>query len=118
MLEEVFGSQNNLGRIVARLNPKGRHLDKFFAKTHEYVLAFAKDARFTTLAGAPKTEKMLAEYKEKDAGGRYRLLELRNRNSAFNPKTRPNLYFPLLWLLKRGACRQSGIARIPPKRYH
>ncbi|MBN8923370.1 MAG: site-specific DNA-methyltransferase [Rhodanobacter sp.] len=102
MLEEVFGSQSNLGRIVARLNPKGRHLDKFFAKTHEYVLVFAKDARFTALSGAPKTEKMIAEYKEEDADGRYRLLELRNRNSAFNPKTRPNLYFPLYVSPKTG----------------
>jgi len=94
-LDEVFGEQNNLGRMVARLNPKGRHLDQFFAKTHEYILVFAKDARVTSLAGAPKSEKMLAEYGEEDADGRYRLLELRNRNSAFNPKTRPNLYFPI-----------------------
>ncbi|MCD9047542.1 DNA methyltransferase [Luteimonas sp. MHLX1A] len=83
--------------------PKGRHLDRFFAKTHEYVLAFAKDARFTTLTGAPKTEKMIAEYKDEDADGRYRLLELRNRNSAFNPKTRPNLYFPIYVAPKTGS---------------
>ncbi|MDT3681213.1 MAG: site-specific DNA-methyltransferase [Truepera sp.] len=95
ILDDIFGSENNLGRIIARLNPKGRHLDQFFAKTHEYVLIFAKDVSATELTGIPKTEKMLAEYNEEDDKGRYRLLELRNRNSAFNPKTRPNLYFPL-----------------------
>ncbi|MBS3895195.1 site-specific DNA-methyltransferase [Silanimonas sp.] len=95
MLDEIFGSDNNLGRIVARLNPKGRHLDKHFAKTHEYVLVFAKSAQHAAFNGAAKTEKMVAEYREQDGRGRYRLIELRNRNSAFNPGTRPNLYFPL-----------------------
>lgn len=27
LMEEIFGEENNLGRIVARLNPKGRHLN-------------------------------------------------------------------------------------------
>jgi len=38
---------------------------------------------------------MVAEYDQEDEDGKYRLLELRNRNSAFNPKTRPNLFFPI-----------------------
>lgn len=38
---------------------------------------------------------MLADYNEEDADGKFRFIELRNRNSAFNPETRPGLYFPL-----------------------
>jgi len=93
--DEIFGSDNNLGRIVARLNPKGRHLDPYFAKTHEYVLVLAKNKELASLRGLPKSESMLDEYDQADRDGRYRLLELRNRNSAFNPSTRPNLYFPI-----------------------
>ena len=95
MMDEIFGVENDLGRIVVRLNPKGRHLDQFFAKTHEYVLVFAKDLRFVDLCGIAKDERMLAEYSEEDENGKFRPIELRNRNSAFNLKTRPNLYFPI-----------------------
>jgi len=94
-LDEIFGTQNSLGRIVARLNPKGRHLDQFFAKTHEYVLVYAKDVDLVQISGVAKSDSMVAEYDQEDGIGKYRLLELRNRNSAFNPKTRPNLYFPI-----------------------
>lgn len=38
---------------------------------------------------------MLEEYNRTDSNGKYRLLGLRNRNQAFNPQTRPKLYFAL-----------------------
>jgi adenine-specific DNA-methyltransferase len=38
---------------------------------------------------------MLEEYDKEDERGKYRELGLRNRNQAFNPRTRPNLFFPL-----------------------
>ena len=94
-MDEIFGSENGMGRIVVQLNPKGRHLDQFFAKTHEYVLPYRKSIEKTQFGGIAKSDSMLDEYSEEDNRGRYRLIELRNRNSAFNPDTRPNLYFPL-----------------------
>ena len=38
---------------------------------------------------------MVEEYNKKDDKGPYRLLGLRNRNQAFNPTTRPKLYYSL-----------------------
>ncbi|RUO71657.1 site-specific DNA-methyltransferase [Idiomarina ramblicola] len=93
--EEIFGSENNLGRIVVRLNPKGRHLDQFLAKTHEYVLVFTKNIQLAQLSGVDKDEDMLSDYDKEDENGLYRHIELRNRNSAFNPDTRPKLYYPI-----------------------
>ena len=95
LLEDIFGSQGNLGRLIVQMNPKGRHLDAYFAKTHEYVLVFAKNADLVNIGGVAKDDRMLADYNEEDADGKFRLIELRNRNSAFNPETRPSLYFPL-----------------------
>jgi len=37
IISEIFGEDNRVGRICTQFNPKGRHLDKFLAKTHEYV---------------------------------------------------------------------------------
>jgi adenine-specific DNA-methyltransferase len=95
LLDHIFGITNSLGRIVARLNPKGRHLDSFFAKTHEYVLMYAKDINKAVIEGIQKSDEMVAEYNQTDENGSYRLIELRNRNSAFNPTTRRKLYYPI-----------------------
>ena len=96
LCDDVFGEENWISQFVAQLNPRGRHLDRFAAKTHEYVLAYAKDAEAGgTIGSLTKTGKMLDEYREKDENGRFRRIELRNRNPAFNSRTRKNLYFPI-----------------------
>ena len=38
---------------------------------------------------------MADEYQRSDERGRHGLLGLRNRNQAFNPQTRPNLFTPV-----------------------
>lgn len=96
LCNEVFGEENFIARIAVQVNPRGRHLDQYVAQTHEYVIAFAKDAaNSTTMYGLDKEGRMVEEYDKRDATGRYRELGLRNRNQAFNPKTRPNLFYPL-----------------------
>ena len=49
------------------------------------------------MKGLEKEGKMVKEYNrdDKDGKGAYRLIGLRNRNQAFNPVTRPKLYYPL-----------------------
>ena len=96
MCDEILGQENWVSQIVAQVNPRGRHLDQFVAKTHEYVLVYARNIDVsTTVSMLPKRGRMLDEYRKEDDGGRYRELELRNRNPAFNSTTRPNLYYPL-----------------------
>jgi adenine-specific DNA-methyltransferase len=93
---EVFGEENFVGTIAVQVNPRGRHLDRYIARTHDYVVAFVRDSEaFGTIVGMPKGGAMLEEYDRVDEEGRYRELGLRNRNQAFNPATRPNLYYPL-----------------------
>ena len=92
---EVFGEENFVGLIAAQLNPRGRHLDRFLARTHEYLCVFAKDAETNAVYSIAKDERMAAEYRKADGRGKYRELELRNRNPAFNRTTRPNLYYPI-----------------------
>lgn len=94
---EVFGEENFLGNIVVQLNPRGRHLDRYLAKTHEYLCIFAKDlsAAGEVLCSIAKDDRMTSEYRKTDSRGAYRELELRNRNPSFNRKTRPNLYYPI-----------------------
>lgn len=93
---EIFGSENFVAQLAVQLNPRGRHLDRFVAKTHESILVFVKDGlNMGAIHGLEKEGRMVEEYNKKDDKGPYRLLGLRNRNQAFNPVTRPKLYYPL-----------------------
>lgn len=93
---QIFGDENYIGSFAVQLNPRGRHLDQYIARTHEYVVCFAADASSgDSLSMASKSEEMVAEYNKSDNRGKYRELELRNRNPAFNQTTRPNLYYPI-----------------------
>ena len=94
--DEVFGSGNFVAQLAVQLNPRGRNLDRYVAKTHESVLIYVRDYLNTaSILGIEKEGKMVDEYNKTDERGAYRLIGLRNRNQAFNPETRPNLYYPL-----------------------
>ena len=94
--DEVFGSGNFVAQLAVQLNPRGRNLDRYVAKTHESVLIYVRDYLNTaSILGIEKEGKMVDEYNKTDERGAYRLIGLRNRNQAFNPVTRPNLYYPL-----------------------
>lgn len=96
MCDEIFGSGNFVVQLAVQLNPRGRNLDVFVAKTHESVLVYTKNyLDITSISGVEKEGKMVDEYNKEDERGKYREIGLRNRNQAFNPQTRPNLYFPL-----------------------
>lgn len=95
---EVFGQDNFVAKLSVQVNPRGRNLDRYIAKTVEPVLVWVKDYQNPQCLNLiPKDERMLAEYNRKDEKGPFRPIGLRNRNQSFNPMTRPNLYYPL-WI--------------------
>ena len=93
--DEVFGRSNNITTLVAALNPKGRQLGRFFADSHEYVLAYAKDIELVDIDPTSSEDVDKSTFPLSDQRGSYRLLPLRNTNKRFNPKTRPNLFYPV-----------------------
>lgn len=111
MCDEVFGERNFIGSISVKINPRGRHLDLYVASTHENLIIYGKDASSgTCLRGISRSDDMLGEFDREDENGPYRLLGLRNRNQAFNPNTRPNLYFPLFVDPRDGSVRLEDAA--------
>ncbi len=106
LLDEVLGEQNFLAQIVVNLNPKGRQLGSGFATSHEYVLAYAKDARRCMLDASTSTTVHPGDFPlETDDGRRYRRLPLRNTNKKFNPMTAPTMHFPVWGDPASGAVR-------------
>lgn len=104
LMDEIFGEQNFIACLVVQLNPRGRTLDRFIAKTHEYVLLYAKDAQMDNAVNSlTKEGEAISEYNKEDGRGKYRDLELRNRNPVFNRENRPNLFYPIYVNPKTGA---------------
>jgi len=96
LMNEVFGEENFLAKVVVQSNPRGRQSEKYFASVHEYLLVYAKHSPSCILMGLPLTEKQLKEYKFNDQDGReYRLLGLRQRGAASRRQDRPNMFFPI-----------------------
>ena len=96
LLDEVFGEVNFLAQIVVNLNPKGRQLGNGFATDHEYVLAYARDAKLCAVDASSSESVVEDDFPHtSDDGRRFRYLPLRNTNKKFNPATAPTLHFPL-----------------------
>ncbi len=96
LMDDVFGEANFLTQVVVNLNPKGRQLGGGFATSHEYLLAFARDARHCVLDASTTDTVDPADFPEAAPDGRrFRHLPLRNTNKKFNPVTARTLHFPV-----------------------
>ena len=93
--DEIFGGRNFVTNVIPQTNPRGRTLDKYIAKTNEFILIYTKTNNNKAIFQIPKDDKLLKDYRLKDDINIYRLLELRNRNPVFNRTNRPNLYYPI-----------------------
>jgi adenine-specific DNA-methyltransferase len=90
LCDEVFGAENFIGLFVVNASPSGIDYGHI-AKTHDYAFFYAKniyEASTNQLAEESK------EFKFTDEFGGFNIYPLYNGNVAFNPKTRPNLYYP------------------------
>jgi len=117
LLDEVFGQENFVAQLAVSLNPKGRQLAEFFATSHEYLLIYSRTVESSALNPSSSENVKLSDFSLTDSDGRYRLLPLRNTNKKFNPKTRPNLFYPLYIDRASGVvtlAEQTGCERVEP----
>lgn len=89
LMNEVFGEENFFAQIVVQSNKGGQDY-LAIAKTHEYMLCYAKNPDEEGLFELQKKGSVLPLV---DGKGAYEVRELRNRNPKFNRSNRPNLYY-------------------------
>ncbi len=88
--DEIFGENNFIGMFIVNSSPSAIDYGHI-AKTNDYALFYAKDISETKTNILPEKEK---EFKYSDAKGEFNIYPLYNGNVAFNPETRPNLFYP------------------------
>lgn len=91
LMDEVFGEENFISDIVIQVNKGGRDYLEI-AKTHEYLLLYAKNIDEINLFEVESSTKSM---NYSDSVGKFLIRELRNRNPKFNRSNRPNLYYPI-----------------------
>ena len=87
--DEIFGEINFRSVITIVANPGGRDYGGI-AKTTEYLLVYSK----TPKALINKVPDEAHVFEMVDSLGPFEIRELRNRNTIFNDKNRPNLCYP------------------------
>ena len=88
--DEVFGAKNFQGTFIVVSSPSAIDYG-CMAKMHEYTLMYSKNYAHVT------TNQLVEEGKKfdfQDERGGFIIYPLYNGNVAFNPQTRPNLYYP------------------------
>ena len=89
--DEIFGDVNFIAQLSIIVKTEGRQYGHF-AKTHEYLLIYAKSAATVTMNEIRVTD---GEFKYYDEKGGFNTIGLRNRAvRIFNSTNRPNLRYP------------------------
>ena len=89
--DEIFGVSNFIAQLSIIVKTEGRQYGHF-AKTHEYLLVYAKAAEAVTMNEIRVTD---GKFKYYDKKGGFNTIGLRNRAvRIFNSTNRPNLRYP------------------------
>jgi len=90
LCDEIFGEENFIGLFIINSSPSAIDYGHM-GKMHDYVLFYAKAASVTVTSQLAEENK---KFKYVDNVGPFNLYPLYHGNVAFNPQTRPNLFYP------------------------
>ena len=90
LCDSIFGEENLISQIIIQSNKRGQTY-KQLAKTHEYLLVYAK----SELTIVNELKKELSNKVMTDLIGDFSERELRNRNPKYGRFNRPNLFYPI-----------------------
>lgn len=96
LMDQIFTEKNFVSTVVIK-GGSGRQDSTYFAKTHEFILVYAKNIdHFILNEQYDKVDE--SEYNEIDENGRrYKTQLLRKWGSHDRREDRPNLYFPVMF---------------------
>ena len=106
LLEGIFGSDNHLGTVAIRINPKGRMTNKKISLVHEYAIFFGKSSSSRIQKAPENPEDKTHNYIQAEDGSWYLPVNLRKQgvdSLAINKKGKlSDRYFPIYINSKTG----------------
>ena len=95
-VDSLLGEDKYIGTVVIQSNPRGRGTNSFFATSHDYAIAYAKNPLKAEICDELLTEEHEEGYKFIDDKSEYRPLPFRRSGGLSTPFDRPNSEFSLL----------------------
>ena len=82
LMDEVFGEENFIAAVVWHKMDSPKNMAMHFSEDHDYIVVYARDADAWRPNALPRTEEMLARYKnpDQDRRGPWLLSDLAARN--------------------------------------
>jgi adenine-specific DNA-methyltransferase len=82
MMDEIFGEQNFIATCIWHKVDSPKNTAELFSVDHDYILIYAKDTGHWSMNLLPRTDEMLARYKnpDNDPRGPWLLSDLAARN--------------------------------------
>lgn len=95
IMDEIFGEENFIGKIIVKSNPRGSQEPFGISTEHEYLICYGKsESSFSSILGfIRKEEDREFSYTLPD-GRKARLLGLRKRGGDWKRTDRPNMFYP------------------------
>jgi len=95
VLNEVFGEECFLGRIVRATGTTTGQDSGGLGRSFDYVLVYGRDPD-AVLSGIPLDEGDEKRFQDEDARGKYSILQLRKTGNADRREDRPSMYYPVI----------------------
>ena len=109
LCDDIFGEENMIANIIVQANKRGQTY-KQIAKTHEYLLLYAKSENSVI----NELKKEISGDLKKDDISEYSERELRNRNPKYGRFNRPNLFYPIY--VNPNSCDANGYSPVSTTR--
>ncbi len=121
VLNELFGEENFLGRIVRATGTTTGQDSGGLGKSFDYILVFGRDPD-TALSGIPLDEDDEQRFQGQDDRGKYSTLQLRKTGNADRREDRPSMFYPIsspdgISVLPIGPGGYESRWRFGPERY-
>jgi len=93
IMDEIFGEENFVDKIIWRKKSGGGQDDEYFAKEHEYILVYRKTYDFKLIEETYADD--INDYPYEDKIGRYKIMKLEKWGAGAYRKDAPSLYYPI-----------------------
>lgn len=95
LMNEIFGEENFIGKIIPVTNPRGSQEPFGVSSQHEYLLCYSKNenGKGNMIGTERSSDDSEFSYIDKN-GKKGRLLGLRKRGGDWRRQDRPNMYYP------------------------